>query len=49
VKSPVPTTKSVLAEYINTPIAVVTTKALSNAHWTLALVGLGALATEFRK
>jgi hypothetical protein len=49
VKSPVPTTKSVLAEYVNTPIAVATTKALGNAHWTLALVGLGALATEFCK
>jgi hypothetical protein len=46
VKRPVPTTKSVLAEYVNTPLAVATTKALNNAHWTLALVALGALATE---
>jgi hypothetical protein len=49
VKRPVPTTKSVLAEYVNTPLAMVTTKAINNAHWTLALVGLGALATEFRQ
>lgn len=47
VKGPVPLDKSVLAEYVNTPIAVVTPKALRNTHWTLALVGLGALATEF--
>jgi hypothetical protein len=47
VKGPVPTTNSVLAEYVNTPIAVATTKALSNSHWTLALVALGALASEF--
>jgi len=46
VNGPVPTTKSVLAEYVNTPLAVATTKAVNNAHWTLALVGLGALATE---
>lgn len=46
VKGPVPTTKSVLAEYVNTPLALATTKAFNNAHWTMALVGLGALATE---
>ena len=47
VKAPVSTTKSVLVEYVNQPIAVATTKAMRNAHWTLAVVALGALATEF--
>jgi len=47
VKGPVPITKSVTAEYVNTPIAMATMKALINTHWILALVALGALATEF--
>ncbi|KAI5198770.1 hypothetical protein E4T39_06562 [Aureobasidium subglaciale] len=45
-RRPVPATISVLAEYVNTPIGIATPKAISNAHWTLALVALGALATE---
>ncbi|KAK6002785.1 hypothetical protein QM012_001535 [Aureobasidium pullulans] len=47
VKAPVAADKSILVEYVNTPIALAATKALNNAHWTLALVALGALASEF--
>lgn len=47
VQAPVPVTNSVMVEYANTPIALAATKALNNAHWTLALVALGALASEF--
>lgn len=46
VKAPVAVSNSVLAEYINTPIALAFIKAFKLCHWNLALVGLGALATE---
>lgn len=46
VRGPVPVSKSVLAEYVNTPIAMISAKALRNSHWILAFVGFGALAAE---
>lgn len=46
VAHPAPAYKSVLAEYVNTPVALVSGKALRNSHWTLAFVGFGAFATE---
>ncbi|KAH0025825.1 hypothetical protein KCU78_g4591, partial [Aureobasidium melanogenum] len=33
-------------EYANTPTALISAKAVSNAHWLLALIGVGAFATE---
>ncbi|KAH0360600.1 hypothetical protein KCU65_g9309, partial [Aureobasidium melanogenum] len=45
-KQPTPLSESVLAEYANTPTALISAKAVSNAHWLLALIGIGAFATE---
>lgn len=46
VKAPVPVTTSVLAEYVNTPIVMISVKAWRNSHLILAFVGFGALAAE---
>jgi hypothetical protein len=46
VKRPTTLSESVSIEYLNTPIALVTLKALRCSHWLLALVGAGAFATE---
>lgn len=48
-KQPTPLMKSVLTEYANTPTALISAKAISNAHWLLALIGVGAFATEVCK
>ncbi|KAI4723658.1 hypothetical protein E4T48_00056 [Aureobasidium sp. EXF-10727] len=45
-KAPTLVADSVLVEYLNTPTALVTLKAVKHSHWILALAGLGALATE---
>ncbi|CAD0085301.1 unnamed protein product [Aureobasidium mustum] len=45
-KEPITLSRSVLAEYVNTPIAIAMFKAVKHSHWTLALIGLGAFATE---
>ena len=45
-KTPSPLFNSVLVEYANTPTALVSLKAFRNGHWILALVGVGAFATE---
>jgi len=45
-KQPTPVLKSVLTEYANTPTAFISVKAVRNAHWVLALLGVGAFATE---
>ncbi|KAI5235982.1 hypothetical protein E4T42_09575 [Aureobasidium subglaciale] len=45
-KSPSPVSKSVSAEYTNTPIIFVTVKAFKHSHWLLALIGVGAFVTE---
>ncbi|KAI4719200.1 hypothetical protein E4T48_04508 [Aureobasidium sp. EXF-10727] len=45
-QKPAALSRSVLVEYVNTPIAIATFKAVKHSHWALALVGLGALATE---
>jgi len=37
---------SVLVEYANTPIALIAAKAIRHSHLVLALVGVGAFATE---
>ncbi|THX43800.1 hypothetical protein D6D10_00823 [Aureobasidium pullulans] len=44
--SPSSTSDSVSAEYANTPIALVSIKALKHSHWILALIGAGAFVTE---
>lgn len=38
--------KSVSVEYLNTPTALVSLKALRSSHWLLALVGAAAFASE---
>ncbi|TID13390.1 hypothetical protein E6O75_ATG11306 [Venturia nashicola] len=43
---PAPVSQSLLAEYVNAPLAWVSFKAAKNSHYMLALVGLGALGTE---
>ena len=48
-KSPTTAPDSLLAEYVNTPISLASAKALKHSHWMLALVGLGAFATEVCK
>lgn len=47
--APIPLKDSVLVEYLNAPIALVSLKAVKHSHWILALAGLGALATEICK
>ncbi|KAH0174627.1 hypothetical protein KCU67_g657, partial [Aureobasidium melanogenum] len=45
-KQPTSLSRSVLTEYANTPVALISAKATANAHWLLALIGVGAFATE---
>ncbi|KAI4716309.1 hypothetical protein E4T48_07491, partial [Aureobasidium sp. EXF-10727] len=45
-KSPETPSNSISAEYANTPIALVSIKALKHSHWLLALIGAGAFVTE---
>ncbi|KAI4718179.1 hypothetical protein E4T48_05639 [Aureobasidium sp. EXF-10727] len=46
IRIPTELSKSVSVDYLNTPTALVSFKALRSSHWLLALVGAGALATE---
>jgi hypothetical protein len=46
---PAPVSQSLLVEYANAPLALMSIKAAKNSHYMLALVGLGALATEICK
>lgn len=46
VRAPTKLVSSLLADYINTPLVLLPPKAIKLSHWTLALVGFGALATE---
>lgn len=46
VSRPAPVSRSLLVEYANAPLAFLSFKATKNAHYMLALVGLGALGTE---
>ncbi|CAD0087627.1 unnamed protein product [Aureobasidium vineae] len=46
IKTPTELSKSVSVEYLNTPTALVSLKALRSSHWLLALLGAGTLATE---
>lgn len=43
---PAPIWRSLLVEYANAPLAFMSSKAVKNSHYMLALVGLGALGTE---
>ena len=45
-KGPKSLSDCVLVEYANAPIALITVKAIRHSHLILALVGVGALATE---
>lgn len=46
VKQPKELYKSISVEYLNTPTALVSLKALRSSHWLLALVGVAAFACE---
>lgn len=46
VNRPMELYKSVSVEYLNTPTALVSLKALKSSHWLLALVGVAAFASE---
>lgn len=48
-RQPVPLRQSLLTEYANTPLFLTSIKAVSNRHWILFLVGLGATAAEICK
>lgn len=47
--APTPLVDSVLVEYLNAPVALVSFKAVKHSHWILAVAGLAALATEICK
>lgn len=47
--APTPLRGSILAEYTNTPLALISAKAMRHSHFVLALVGVAALASEICK
>jgi len=45
-KAPTPLANSVLIEYANTPLALISSKAIRSSHLILAIVGVAAFASE---